>query len=75
MTSILDSRYGDALMELDHSIGKIMEALKITKTENNTLVFFTSDNGAALVSKERGELLLHKIYQSFFCKLTKVFLF
>ncbi|XP_077503485.1 N-acetylgalactosamine-6-sulfatase-like isoform X2 [Amblyomma americanum] len=46
--------YGDAVMELDHSVGVILDALRRTGTDNNTLVFFTSDNGAALVSKTRG---------------------
>lgn len=60
-----DSSYGDALLEVDHAIGAIMSA--ITSDEclaNNTLVFFSSDNGAALVSKEdagsTGQLLCGK---------------
>ena len=40
--------FGDALAELDDQVGKIMSALKETKIDDNTFVFFTSDNGPAL---------------------------
>ncbi|XP_051565181.1 N-acetylgalactosamine-6-sulfatase [Myxocyprinus asiaticus] len=43
-------RYGDAVMELDHSIGQILDLLVSLGIQNNTLVFFTSDNGAAVMS-------------------------
>uniref|UniRef100_A0A671TQ47 N-acetylgalactosamine-6-sulfatase n=1 Tax=Sparus aurata TaxID=8175 RepID=A0A671TQ47_SPAAU len=43
-------RYGDAVMELDDSIGRLLKALRFLNIENNTFVFFTSDNGAALSS-------------------------
>ncbi|XP_076011404.1 N-acetylgalactosamine-6-sulfatase [Genypterus blacodes] len=43
-------RYGDAVMELDHSVGQILSRLRTLGIENNTFVFFTSDNGAALTS-------------------------
>lgn len=42
--------YGDAVMELDHSVGKILAHLVDLSIENNTFVFFTSDNGAAVMS-------------------------
>ena len=42
-------------MELDYGVGKILATLKKLGVEKNTLVFFTSDNGAALVSKIRGK--------------------
>uniref|UniRef100_A0A8C9XQB1 Galactosamine (N-acetyl)-6-sulfatase n=1 Tax=Sander lucioperca TaxID=283035 RepID=A0A8C9XQB1_SANLU len=50
------ARYGDAVMELDYSVGQILSLLRSLGIENNTFVFFTSDNGAALVSgpKESG---------------------
>jgi arylsulfatase len=38
-------RYGDVLMEIDWSVGQIMEALKKNGIAENTLVIFTSDNG------------------------------
>lgn len=37
--------YGDVMMELDWSVGQIMETLKKLKLDENTLVIFTSDNG------------------------------
>jgi arylsulfatase len=37
--------YGDAIAELDWSVGQIAEALRRNGLENNTLVIFTSDNG------------------------------
>lgn len=40
--------YGDAIEELDHSTGVILDTLKELKLEQNTIVVFTSDNGAAL---------------------------
>lgn len=43
-------RYGDAVMELDNSVGQILAQLISLGIEKNTFVFFTSDNGAALVS-------------------------
>lgn len=50
--SIKNSSYGDALIEMDHSIGQIMDFIKNDQClKNNTFVFFTSDNGPALVSK------------------------
>ncbi|XP_021486863.2 N-acetylgalactosamine-6-sulfatase isoform X1 [Meriones unguiculatus] len=41
-------RYGDAVREIDDSVGKILSLLQ--NLGKNTIVFFTSDNGAALVS-------------------------
>ncbi|XP_077057673.1 N-acetylgalactosamine-6-sulfatase isoform X1 [Siphateles boraxobius] len=46
-------RYGDAVMELDYSIGQILERLVSLGIHNNTFVFFTSDNGAAVMSGPR----------------------
>ncbi|XP_037552321.1 N-acetylgalactosamine-6-sulfatase [Nematolebias whitei] len=43
-------RYGDAVMELDSSVGQILKMLQSLGIEKNTFVFFTSDNGAALIS-------------------------
>ncbi len=37
--------YGDVMMEVDWSVGEIMETLKKQGIEENTLVIFTSDNG------------------------------
>lgn len=43
--------YGDNIEELDWSVGQVLEALKTLNIENDTLVFFASDNGPFL---ERG---------------------
>ena len=37
--------YGDAVLEVDWSVGKVMEALRSLGLDDNTLVVFTSDNG------------------------------
>ena len=38
--------YGDYMVQLDHELGRVLAALKESGMEKNTLVFFTSDNGA-----------------------------
>ena len=43
-------------MELDEAVGSIITTLKEEGLANNTLVVFTSDNGAALVSKLDGRI-------------------
>jgi arylsulfatase len=37
--------YGDVIMEIDWSVGQIMDALRANGLEENTIVIFTSDNG------------------------------
>ena len=37
--------FGDVVMELDWSVGQILDTLRKHKLEENTLVIFTSDNG------------------------------
>ncbi len=37
--------YGDFVMEMDHSTGRIIKALRDADIENDTLVVLTSDNG------------------------------
>ncbi|UUO08845.1 sulfatase [Blastopirellula sp. J2-11] len=37
--------FGDVVMEVDWSVGQIIEALRRNKLDENTLVIFTSDNG------------------------------
>ena len=38
--------YGNDVAQLDHEVGRVLEALKESGMENDTLVFFSSDNGA-----------------------------
>lgn len=37
--------YGDVIMEIDWSVGQILEALERLGLDDNTLIIFTSDNG------------------------------
>jgi arylsulfatase len=37
--------FGDLMLEIDWSVGEIMNALKANKLDKNTLIIFTSDNG------------------------------
>ncbi len=39
--------YGDFVMETDHVVGRVMDALEKSGIAENTLVFFTSDNGCS----------------------------
>ena len=48
------SSFGDAVRELDNAIGAILNLIIQNGLANNTLVIFTSDNGAALVSRQKG---------------------
>ena len=40
--------YGDVMMEIDWSVGKILKSLQENGIDQNTLVIFASDNGPAL---------------------------
>ncbi|WP_246117872.1 arylsulfatase [Adhaeretor mobilis] len=44
--SMSKSKYADSVVELDTRIGRIMDKLKETGMADNTLVFYTTDNGA-----------------------------
>jgi arylsulfatase A-like enzyme len=46
--------FGDAVMEIDWSVGKILKALREQNLDERTLVVFTSDNGPWLVRGENG---------------------
>jgi len=50
----LRGKYGDAVEEIDWSVGQIIESLKKNGLEDNTLVIFTSDNGPWLMYKTDG---------------------
>lgn len=47
-------RYGDAVEELDWSVGQVLELLRKDHLEKNTFVLFTSDNGPWLGKKWNG---------------------
>jgi arylsulfatase len=46
--------YGDVVEEIDWSVGKILDKLIELNLDDNTFVFFTSDNGPWLTEKENG---------------------
>jgi arylsulfatase A len=48
--------YGDAVSEVDWSVGQLLDALREHGLDENTLVIFTSDNGAWLARGEEGGL-------------------
>lgn len=47
-------RYGDAVEEIDWSVGAIMDCLKNNGLKDNTLIVFTSDNGPWLIYEQEG---------------------
>jgi arylsulfatase A-like enzyme len=44
--SLSKSKYADSIVELDTRIGRIMDKLRSLGMDENTLVFYTTDNGA-----------------------------
>ncbi len=46
--------YGDVVEELDGSVGQILETLRREGLAENTLVFFSSDNGPWLIMNQQG---------------------
>jgi arylsulfatase len=44
--SISKSKYADSVVELDTRIGRVMDKLRELGMDKNTLVFYTTDNGA-----------------------------
>lgn len=46
--------YGDVIEEIDWSVGQILEELKSQGLDQNTLVWFCSDNGPWLIFNEQG---------------------
>ena len=46
--------YGDAVEEIDWAVGEILKTLKQEGIEQNTIVWFMSDNGPWLIKNEEG---------------------
>jgi arylsulfatase A len=46
--------YGDAVEEIDWSVGQVLETLRKQGLAKNTLVFFTSDDGPWLIMGDQG---------------------
>lgn len=51
---------GDSVYLVDWMVGQILDALREAGTEENTVFFFTSDNGAPLIFPEDGDVENHK---------------
>jgi arylsulfatase A-like enzyme len=47
-------RYGDAVEEIDWSVGEVLKTLRKEHLDENTFVFFTSDNGPWLIKEYVG---------------------
>ena len=47
-------KYGDVIEEIDWAVGEIIAALKKEKIENNTIIWFISDNGPWIIKGEEG---------------------
>lgn len=47
-------RYGDVIEQIDHGVGRILETLRKTGLDENTLVWFSSDNGPWLTQDLQG---------------------
>jgi arylsulfatase A len=47
-------RFGDSLAEFDHSVGELVSTLEKIGVIDNTLIWFTSDNGPSLRNEIRG---------------------
>jgi arylsulfatase A-like enzyme len=46
--------YGDVIEEIDWSVGQILDTLRQHQLDDNTLVWFTSDNGPWLIFDQHG---------------------
>ncbi len=46
--------YGDVIEELDANVGRLLDTLRQSKLDRNTLVVFTSDNGPWALFEEQG---------------------
>ena len=68
--------YGDFIHELDWSVGEVLAALDRLKLTNNTLVFFTSDNGGVLPGNQASdhpEIRGHRINGSLRGQKTEIY--
>ena len=56
-------RYGDAVRELDHAVGSILQAVRRLDLASDTLAVFSSDNGAATYAKTAGNISVFSVLQ------------
>ncbi len=59
------SEYGDFVTQVDWTVGQVLEALKRNGLTENTLVFFTSDNGPEVVEIKPGAYARAEQYDHF----------
>ena len=52
-------RYGDAVRELDHAVGVILDTVRRLDLASDTLAVFSSDNGAATYAKTAGNIAVY----------------
>ncbi len=50
----LRGRFGDVVQEVDWSVGQVLDTLRALHLDQQTLVFFTSDNGPWLIFDQQG---------------------
>ncbi len=53
--------YGDAIQELDHNVGRLFDALKRLKIDDNTIVVYASDNGRGPGRTPQQKIRGHKL--------------
>ncbi len=46
--------YGDVIEEIDFNVGRILDKVKALGIDDNTYIFYTSDNGPWLIKKQHG---------------------
>jgi arylsulfatase A-like enzyme len=44
--------YGDFILQVDHTVGEILDAIEASGERDNTLLIFTSDNGSYMHSRD-----------------------
>ena len=68
-------RYGDAVRELDHGVGVILNTVERLGLASDTLAVFSSDNGAATYAKTAGNItVLDQLYLSSLVDLLSIYL-
>lgn len=55
-----DDQYLDFVLEIDDSVGRIIDALKAKGIREDTMVVFTSDNGPEISMYKRRDVINHK---------------
>jgi len=64
-------RYGDAVRELDHGVGVILDTVRRLGLASDTIAVFSSDNGAATYAKTAGNITHVCLSVDYSCHLEK----